>query len=61
MHLPPSRVSFGTGEIDHMEPVRMADIKATKHSPTGNRPRSGSFDCIFRSLNDAFSGSPSRR
>jgi 3-hydroxy-3-methylglutaryl CoA synthase/uncharacterized OB-fold protein len=29
VHLPPSRVSMGTGEIDHMEPVRMADVKAT--------------------------------
>lgn len=29
VHLPPSRVSMGTGEIDHMEPVRMADVSAT--------------------------------
>jgi uncharacterized OB-fold protein len=29
VHLPPSRVSMGTGEVDHMEPVRMADVPAT--------------------------------
>jgi hydroxymethylglutaryl-CoA synthase len=29
VHLPPARVSMGTGEIDHMEPVRMADVPAT--------------------------------
>jgi hydroxymethylglutaryl-CoA synthase len=29
VHLPPARVSMGTGGIDQMEPVRMADIKAT--------------------------------
>jgi 3-hydroxy-3-methylglutaryl CoA synthase/uncharacterized OB-fold protein len=29
VHLPPSRVSMGSGEIDHMEPVRMADVPAT--------------------------------
>jgi len=29
VHLPPSRVSFGTGAIDQMEPVRMADVPAT--------------------------------
>lgn len=29
VHLPPARVSFGTGEIDRMEPVRMADTPAT--------------------------------
>ncbi len=29
LHMPPSRVSMGSGEIDHMEPVRMADVQAT--------------------------------
>lgn len=29
VHLPPSRVSMDTGEVDHMEPVRMADVPAT--------------------------------
>jgi uncharacterized OB-fold protein len=29
VHLPPSRVSMGSGEIDRMEPVRMADVRAT--------------------------------
>jgi 3-hydroxy-3-methylglutaryl CoA synthase/uncharacterized OB-fold protein len=29
VYLPPSRVSLTTGEIDHMEEVRMADVKAT--------------------------------
>jgi hydroxymethylglutaryl-CoA synthase len=29
VHLPPARVSMGTGEVDHMEPVRMADVPAT--------------------------------
>ena len=29
VHLPPSRVSMGSGEIDRMEPVRMADVPAT--------------------------------
>ena len=29
VHLPPSRVSMGSGEIDHMEPVRMADVPGT--------------------------------
>ena len=29
VHLPPARVSMGTGEIDRMEPVRMADVPAT--------------------------------
>ena len=29
VHLPPSRVSMGTGEVDHMERVRMADVPAT--------------------------------
>ena len=29
IHLPPARVSMGTGEVDHMEPVRMADVPAT--------------------------------
>ncbi len=28
VHLPPARVSMGTGNIDQMEPVRMADIPA---------------------------------
>ena len=29
VHLPPARVSMGSGEIDHMEMVRMADVRAT--------------------------------
>jgi 3-hydroxy-3-methylglutaryl CoA synthase/uncharacterized OB-fold protein len=29
VHLPPARVSMGTGAVDHMEPVRMADVPAT--------------------------------
>jgi len=29
VHLPPSRVSMASGEIDHMEPVCMADVPAT--------------------------------
>jgi 3-hydroxy-3-methylglutaryl CoA synthase/uncharacterized OB-fold protein len=29
VHLPPARVSMGSGEIDHMEPVRMADVPGT--------------------------------
>ena len=29
VHLPPSRVSMGSGEIDRMEPVRMADVPGT--------------------------------
>lgn len=29
VHLPPSRVSMGSGEIDQMEPVRMAGVPAT--------------------------------
>ena len=29
VHLPPARVSMGSGEIDRMEPVRMADVPAT--------------------------------
>ncbi|MGH9270587.1 MAG: OB-fold domain-containing protein [Ilumatobacteraceae bacterium] len=29
VHLPPTRVSMGSGEIDRMEPVRMADVPAT--------------------------------
>lgn len=29
VHLPPARVSMGTGAIDQMEPVRMADTRAT--------------------------------
>jgi hydroxymethylglutaryl-CoA synthase len=29
VHLPPARVSMDTGEVDHMEPVRMADVPAT--------------------------------
>jgi 3-hydroxy-3-methylglutaryl CoA synthase len=29
VHLPPARVSMGTGAIDQMEPVRMADVEAT--------------------------------
>ena len=29
VHLPPARVSMGTGEVDRMEPVRMADTPAT--------------------------------
>jgi hydroxymethylglutaryl-CoA synthase len=29
VHLPPARVSMGTGGIDRMEPVRMADTQAT--------------------------------
>ena len=29
VHLPPSRVSMGSGEIDQMEQVRMADVPAT--------------------------------
>jgi uncharacterized OB-fold protein len=29
VHLPPARVSMGTGVVDHMEPVRMADVPAT--------------------------------
>jgi uncharacterized OB-fold protein len=37
VHLPPSRVSFGTGEIDHMEPIRMADVKATIATYTVDR------------------------
>ena len=37
IHLPPSRVSMGTGEIDHMEPVRMADVKATIATYTVDR------------------------
>jgi hydroxymethylglutaryl-CoA synthase len=28
VHLPPARVSMGTGKIDQMEPVRMADVPA---------------------------------
>ena len=37
VHLPPSRVSFGTGEIDHMEPIRMADVRATIATYTVDR------------------------
>ena len=37
VHLPPSRVSFGTGEIDQMEPVRMADVRATIATYTVDR------------------------
>jgi len=37
VHLPPSRVSMGSGEIDHMEPVRMADVKATIATYTVDR------------------------
>ena len=37
VHLPPSRVSFGTGEIDQMEPIRMADVKATIATYTVDR------------------------
>ena len=29
VHLPPARVSMGTGAVDQMEPVRMADVPAT--------------------------------
>jgi hydroxymethylglutaryl-CoA synthase len=29
VHLPPARVSMGTGAVDRMEPVRMADVPAT--------------------------------
>lgn len=29
VHLPPARVSMGSGEVDRMEPVRMADTPAT--------------------------------
>jgi hydroxymethylglutaryl-CoA synthase len=29
VHLPPGRVSIGSGAIDHMEPVPMADVPAT--------------------------------
>ncbi len=29
VHLPPARVSMGSGEIDRMEMVRMADVRAT--------------------------------
>jgi uncharacterized OB-fold protein len=29
VHLPPSRVSMASGEIDHMEEVRMADVPGT--------------------------------
>jgi 3-hydroxy-3-methylglutaryl CoA synthase/uncharacterized OB-fold protein len=29
VHLPPSRVSLESGAVDHMEPVRMADVPAT--------------------------------
>jgi uncharacterized OB-fold protein len=37
VHLPPSRVSQGTGAIDHMEPVRVADVKATIATYTVDR------------------------
>jgi 3-hydroxy-3-methylglutaryl CoA synthase/uncharacterized OB-fold protein len=37
VHLPPARVSQGSGEIDHMEPVRMADVKATIATYTVDR------------------------
>jgi len=37
VHLLPSRVSFGTGEIDQMEPIRMADVKATIATYTVDR------------------------
>lgn len=37
VHLPPSRVSFGTGEIDRMEPIRMADVRATIATYTVDR------------------------
>lgn len=37
VHLPPSRVSFGTGEIDQMQPVRMADVRATIATYTVDR------------------------
>jgi uncharacterized OB-fold protein len=37
VHLPPSRVSQGTGAIDQMEPVRMADVKATIATYTVDR------------------------
>jgi 3-hydroxy-3-methylglutaryl CoA synthase/uncharacterized OB-fold protein len=37
VHLPPSRVSMGSGEIDHMEEVRMADVPATVATFTVDR------------------------
>ncbi|HEX9259850.1 MAG TPA: OB-fold domain-containing protein, partial [Acidimicrobiales bacterium] len=37
VHLPPARVSMGSGEIDHMDPVRMADVKATIATYTVDR------------------------
>lgn len=37
VHLPPSRVSMGSGEIDHMEPVRMADVAGTVATFTVDR------------------------
>ena len=37
VHLPPSRVSMGSGEIDHMEEVRMADVPGTVATFTVDR------------------------
>jgi uncharacterized OB-fold protein len=37
VHLPPARVSMGTGGIDQMEPVRMADTAATIATCTVDR------------------------
>ncbi len=37
IHLPPSRVSMGSGEVDRMEPVRMADVPATVATFTVDR------------------------
>ena len=37
VHLPPSRVSMGSGAIDQMEPVRMADVPATVATFTVDR------------------------
>jgi hydroxymethylglutaryl-CoA synthase len=37
VHLPPSRVSMGSGEIDQMEEVRMADVPATVATFTVDR------------------------
>jgi uncharacterized OB-fold protein len=37
VHLPPARVSMGSGEIDHMTRVRMADVRATVATYTVDR------------------------
>jgi len=37
VHLPPARVSMGSGEIDHMSRVHMADVQATVATYTVDR------------------------